>query len=138
MNLNPIKAWLAPYMLWVKLAAVGLIFGGGVWLGFELDPDVDCGQLDAETAAELASLRVANAEYEDAENARTLALNKEQSGYQNRMANEIKAALARQDTLATELAKVRKELDAAKADPKCADLMELEICEAITIPLQPR
>ena len=129
---------LNPWMLYIKIGALALLFGGGVWLGFALDPDVDCGQLDAETAAELASLRVANAEYEDAENARALALSKEQAGYQNRMANEIKAALARQDTLATELAKVRKELDAAKADPKCADLMELEICEAITIPLQPR
>lgn len=136
--MDKIKLAIAPWLAYIKVGALLLLFGGGVWLGFTLDPDMDCGQLDAETATELATCKVANAAYEELEKARSLLITNEQAGFQNRMANEEKAAVTREKTLEAQLAAVRKELEAAKADPKCADLMELEVCEAITIPLQPR
>lgn len=129
---------LNPYMTYIKLAFLAAVFGGGIWLGFTLDPDTDCGQLNAETATELATCKAANAGYEELENARALEASREQAGYQNRMANENRAATIREQELAKQLAAVEKELADAKADPRCAELMELEICEAITIPLQPR
>lgn len=130
--------YIKPYLLVAKLAGLAVLFAGGVWLGFRMDPDTDCGQLDAEVATELATLRAANASYEELEKARATEAAKEQAGYEHRMANEIKAAVAREQSLAKQLAIVKEELKRAKDDPRCADLMELEVCDAITIPLQPR
>jgi hypothetical protein len=129
---------LNPWMLYIKIAALAALFGAGVWLGFRLDPDTDCGVLDAETAVELATCKAANAGYEELENARALEASGRQSSFRQQMTNEVKAGALREQALAKKLAAAEKELKAADADPRCAELMELEICEAITIPLQPR
>jgi len=138
MKLNAIKAGIAPYIVWIQVGVLTAAVGGGVWLGFKLDTDVDCGQLDAETAAELATLRKANASYEALEKARAKEAAEKRDALQRQLAAESRAAQLREADMRKELARAKQEIADAKADPKCAELMELEICKTITIPLAPR
>lgn len=136
MKMNVIKTTLAPYWLYIKLGLYALAIGGCVALGFYLDRDEDCGQLDAETAAEIATLRTANAAYEKVERERAEAAVKEDEEFRAEHDKELKAARVRERSLYAKLDAVERELEAARSDPKCAELMELEVCEAITVPLR--
>lgn len=134
MKMSAIKTTLTPYWLYIKLGLYALVMGGCVALGFYLDRDQDCGQLDAEAAAEIATLRSANAAYEKVEAERAKAAADEDATFAERHKDELRRAQSRERSLYAKLNAVEEELKKAKGDPKCAELMELEVCEAITLP----
>lgn len=135
--LDQAKLAAAPYMLAIKVAVLIGLLGFGVWLGFRLDPDTDCGQLDAETAAELATLRTANAEYAEADRLRAIEQDKaaaEQDERDKQAELERRALKLKADALAQKLRANELARQAAKDNPKCAELMELQVCETIPLP----
>ena len=133
-----VDKFVTPYLRWIKLVGLGALLGGGIWLGFRLDPDLDCGQMDAETAAELATLRTANYEYEQAELQRKMSEDEKAKAWTATQEKERLATQVRERNLYAQLAKIKEEMNNANKDPKCADLMKLEVCEAISVPLAPQ
>ena len=127
---------LNPYMLYVKIGFIVLVFLSGAFVGCKMD-DPDCSVPEAartELITEVATLRSANAEY-----ARLEGIRNEQAAADVAAAQQVqeqaqeaaKAAQKRAQTLAGKLAAIEAKQKAAAADPKCRDIMELEVCPAL-------
>ena len=127
---------LTPYMLYLKLGFIAALFLSGVFVGCKMD-EPDCSVADnarAELIVENAALRKANADYADVEakrNAQAQAQKAEQDAQKARAQVEIAAAQKRAQTLQERLAAIEAKQAKAAADPKCRDIMELEVCPAL-------
>lgn len=129
-------AKLNPYMLYLKLGFIAALFFSGVFVGCKMD-EPDCSVQDkarSELITENANLRSANAEYarvEGQRNAQVAAQVDARKKIEEQAKVEIAAAQKRTQTLKERLAAIeRKQRDAA-SDPKCKDIMELEVCPAL-------
>lgn len=127
---------LNPYMLYLKLGFIAALFLSGVFVGCKMD-EPDCSVQDkarSELITENANLRSANAEYarvEGQRNAQVAAQVDARKKIEEQAKVEIAAAQKRTQTLKERLAAIeRKQRDAA-SDPKCKDIMELEVCPAL-------
>ena len=127
---------LSPYMLYLKLGFIAALFLSGVFVGCRMD-EPDCSVQDkarTELITEVATLRAANAEYERVESIRNEQARQEQAAQAAREAaagKEVEAARKRAQTLQGELDAIEARQQAAKKDPKCRDIMELEVCPAL-------
>lgn len=133
MMIDLYKTYLQPYLLWLKIALCVALFAAG-WFGSTKYHKAADAQVDAEKAAELATLRKANYDYAEADKARARVAAAEASAQKKRdeeAAKAVDAAQARAETLAGKLKQIEDQQRAAKADPKCRDIMELEICPAL-------
>lgn len=127
---------LNPYMLYLKLGFIAALFLSGVFVGCKMD-EPDCSVQDkarSELITENANLRSANAEYarvEGQRNAQVAAQVDARKKIEEQAKVEIAAAQKRTQTLKERLAAIeRKQRDAA-SDPKCKDIMEMQVCEAL-------
>jgi len=127
---------LNPYMLYLKLGFIAALFLSGVFVGCKMD-EPDCSVQDkarSELITENANLRSANAEYarvEGQRNAQVAAQVDARKKIEEQAKVEIAAAQKRTQTLKERLVAIeRKQRDAA-SDPKCKDIMELEVCPAL-------
>lgn len=127
---------LNPYMLYLKLGFIAALFLSGVFVGCKMD-EPDCSVQEkarSELITENATLRSANAEYarvEGLRNAQVAAQVDARKKIEEQAKVEIAAAQKRTQTLKERLAAIeRKQRDAA-SDPKCKDIMELEVCPAL-------
>lgn len=127
---------LNPYMLYLKLGFIAALFLSGVFVGCRMD-EPDCSVQDkarSELITENTNLRSANAEYarvEGQRNAQVAAQVDARKKIEEQAKVEIAAAQKRTQTLKERLAAIeRKQRDAA-SDPKCKDIMELEVCPAL-------
>lgn len=127
---------LNPYMLYLKLGFIVLVFLSGAFVGCKMD-EPDCSvpeKARIELITENATLRAANAEYERVEAARTAQAMQEKTAQAAREAaagKEVEAARKRAQTLQGQLDEIEERQRKAKADPKCRDIMELEVCPAL-------
>ena len=127
---------LSPYMLYIKLGFIVLVFLSGAFVGCKMD-EPDCSAQDkarSELITENANLRSANAEYarvEGQRNAQVQAQKAEQDAQKARAQVEIAVAQKRAQTLQERLAAIEAKQTKAAADPKCRDIMELEVCPAL-------
>ena len=127
---------LNPYMLYLKIAFVVAMFLSGVFVGCKADSP-DCSvpeKARAELIVENAALRKANADYADAEKLRSeqAAANKAAQEALAREAQvEANAARKRAQTLQSQLDAIEARQAEAARDPKCRDIMELEVCPAL-------
>ena len=127
---------LNPYMLYLKLGFIVALFLSGVFVGCRMD-EPDCSVQDkarSELITENATLRAANAEYarvEGQRNAQAQAQKAEQDAQKARAQVEIAAAQKRAQTLQERLAAIEAKQAKAAADPKCRDIMEMQVCEAL-------
>lgn len=133
-------------VLWLQYKAYFIIclalalFGSGVFTGCKLDePDCStCEQLKNELVIENATLRKANSDYADYFNKKNEEA-KKATEHEEAMKNELakgnreaKASLALRDA---RIKALEKRLKKAEADPRCAELLELEVCGALPMPL---
>lgn len=127
---------LNPYMLYLKLGFIALVFLSGAFVGCKMD-EPDCSipeKARTELITEVATLRAANAEYERVEGIRNEQARQEQAAQAAREAQagkEVEAARKRAQTLQGELDAIEARQRKAKLDPKCRDIMELEVCPAL-------
>lgn len=129
-NLNPVKAALAPYLLYLKLALLAALFLGGTFTGCKLQE----GKVEKAQAAVLfyKGQSEANASALNAANKQALANKK--------VADKEKAARVK-STAAGEREKAEndkelqlwaEEVDRLKKDPDCKAIMEMKLCKSIT------
>lgn len=128
---------------WVGLVAAVALFGGGLWAGHSWRDNTCLGDSVAqqtaatEAAAEIATLRKANAEYEEliAGRNKDVEANKALAGQRDK---EAEAASSRVRELERQLLikdqQWKKKFADAMGDPKCAELMEMQVCEAAPLP----
>ena len=127
---------LNPYMLYLKLGFIAALFLSGVFVGCRMD-EPDCSVQDkarSELITENANLRSANAEYarvEGQRNAQVAAQVDARKKIEEQAKVEIAAAQKRTQTLKERLAAIERKQRAAASDPKCKDIMELEVCPAL-------
>lgn len=125
--------YVKSYAIWFKIGLLITLFVAGWVTSTKYHENADA-QVDAEVAAEIATLRQANYEYEQADLARARVAASQQAAQKQReeqAQKEVTAAQERAETLAERLAEIeRKQREAAK-DPKCRDIMELEVCPAL-------
>lgn len=125
-----------PYMLYLKLGFIAALFLSGVFVGCRMD-EPDCSVQDkarSELITENANLRSANAEYarvEGQRNAQVAAQVDARKKIEEQAKVEIAAAQKRTQTLKERLAAIERKQRAAASDPKCKDIMELEVCPAL-------
>lgn len=125
--------YVTPYLIWFKVALLVALFSLG-WVTSCTHYKNASSQVTTETAAEIATLRTANAEYarvDEARNERALA---ELAASEVLVAEAQKAAgrqQARAETLADTLRRLEEKQRDAALDPKCRDIMELEVCPAL-------
>lgn len=127
---------LNPYMVYLKLGFIAALFLSGVFVGCKMD-EPDCSVQDkarTELITENATLRSANAEYarvEGQRNAQAAAQAAAQKKIEEQAKAEVAAAQERAQTLKDKLAAIEAKQAKAAADPKCRDIMELEVCPAL-------
>ena len=127
---------LNPYMLYLKLGFIALVFLSGAFVGCKMD-DPDCSVPEAaraELITENATLRSANAEYarvESQRNEQAAAQVAAQKKIEEQAKAEVAAAQERAQTLKERLAAIEAKQAAARVDPKCRDIMEMQVCEAL-------
>jgi len=125
-----------PYMLYIKFGFIVALFLSGVFVGCKMD-EPDCSVQDkarTELITENATLRSANAEYarvEGQRNAQAAAQVAAQKKIEEQAKAEVAAAQERAQTLKDKLAAIEAKQAKAAADPKCRDIMELEVCPAL-------
>lgn len=132
--LSKLTTLATPYSVYIKLVVLALTLAIGVWLGFKLDTDVDCGTLDAETATEIATLRTANAAWQNLEDKRAqLAAQQEETSARMRQDNQqsISTAYKSKESLDKTLKGIERRHETAMSKPQCAELLELEVCDAL-------
>lgn len=127
---------LSPYMLYLKMGFIAVLFLSGVFVGCKMD-EPDCSVYDrarAELIVENATLRSANAEYAKVEgqrNAQAASQKAAQEALARQAQVEVRAAQRRAQSLSDRLAAIERKQRKAAADPKCRDIMELEICPTL-------
>ena len=127
---------LNPYMVYLKLGFIAALFLSGVFVGCKMD-EPDCSVQDkarTELITENATLRSANAEYarvEGQRNAQAAAQVAAQKKIEEQAKAEVAAAQERAQTLKDKLAAIEAKQAKAAADPKCRDIMEMQVCEAL-------
>jgi len=125
-----------PYMLYIKFGFIVALFLSGVFVGCKMD-EPDCSVQDkarTELITENATLRSANAEYarvEGQRNAQAAAQVAAQKKIEEQAKAEVAAAQKRAQTLKDKLAAIEAKQAKAAADPKCRDIMEMQVCEAL-------
>lgn len=126
----------SPYMLYLKLAFTAFLFLSGLFVGCRMD-EPDCSVSDrarAELIAENATLRAANAEYDRVEKARNAQVAAQKGAQQQAEAQaqvEVAAAQRRAQSLSDKLRAIEERQRKAALDPKCADIMELQVCKVL-------
>ena len=112
-----------PYLVWIKLGAVGLVlglcFGGGCHVQKARDTS-KIESLNTQLGAAGAALTAVNTETKAKEVAATAAAKRASEAAQ-RSADAAKA-------LSRELAGIQSDIDAAKHDPKCKQSLETKVC----------
>lgn len=135
-NKTDLLTKLSPYMLYLKLGFIAALFLSGVFVGCKMD-EPDCSVQDkarSELIIENATLRSANDEYAKVEairSAQAAAQVAAQKKIEEQAKAEVAAAQERAQTLKERLAAIEAKQAAARVDPKCRDIMELEICPAL-------
>ncbi len=128
---------------WIGVAAAALLFAGGMWAGSAWQSNNCLGEqaatsnVSTEMSAELAALRLANANYEARlqEAATNVEANKRLA--KERMAEAEAAALAAgvaERQLLLRDKEWKRKFSDAMASPKCAELMEMQVCETAPMP----
>lgn len=128
-----INQYIKPYLMWFKVGLLITLFMAGWVTSCKHYKNADA-QVDAEAAAEVATLRKANYDYAQADKARAAVAASEQAAQKKRDEDAVKAVAAaekRAQTLAGKLSAIEAKQAKAKADPKCRDIMELEVCPAL-------
>ena len=134
--MNIIQTYINPYLNIIKwiggvLLASALFIGGCSW--GENRAEVD----NTELTAEVVALRLANASYASAveEAEKQQAANRRFAEEQMKAAEEAseRVAAMQREQLRKE-AQWKQEFARAMADPKCADLMKLEVCNVAPMP----
>jgi hypothetical protein len=129
-----VKLAAAPYMVWIKVAALAAVVAVSFASGCTYSESQQA-TANAATAAELATLRTANAKYEQLEFEREQQLRANQ-----RLAAE---QLELADKARVEAMALRRQLDAKEreweqryretmTEDRCAEIMEMQVCEVST------
>lgn len=145
MNLTKeaMKGAIAPYMFYVKLVCVGVLsaalFIGGCSFGENKRAD-DLAAKDValgSSAAEIATLRAANATYESAVAGANRNVEANRRFAEEKQA-EVEAArqetVKAQQTLKAREAEWKKGFAAAMNDARCAELMRSQVCAVAPMP----
>ena len=134
--MNIIQTYINPYLNIIKwvggiLLASALFIGGCSWGKNRAEVD------NTELTAEVVALRLANASYATAveEAEKQQAANRRFAEEQMKAAEEASERIAamQREQLRKE-AQWKQEFAKAMADPKCADLMKLEVCSVAPMP----
>lgn len=127
------EQYVRPYLVWVKVALLAAIFAAGWVTSCSHYKKADV-QVDLEQSTKLATCLKANYDYAEQDKKRA-ALAASQKAEQDRIAaaaqEEVNVAQKRAQTLEAKLAAIEKKQRAATNDPKCLDMMELEVCPAL-------
>lgn len=125
--------YVKPYLVWVKVALLAGLFALGWTTSCSYYKKADL-QVDNEQAAELAACRKANYDYAEADKLRE-RLAAEQAGASKIREEQAQQAageaMRRAQTLQEELDAIEARQIAAENDPKCRDILELEVCEVL-------
>lgn len=127
------EQYIKPYLVWLKVALLAAVFTTGWIVSCSHYKKADV-QVDLEQSTKLATCLKANYDYAE-EDKKRAAVAAAQQAEQARLAAAAQAeadeAQKRAQTLANRLAAIEKKQRAADADPKCRDIMELEVCPAL-------
>ena len=127
------RLYIQPYAVWFKVGLLVLLFAAGWYTSAKYHKNADA-QVDAELATDLAICRKANYDYEQADKQRaTVAAAAAAAQREREEAAEaaVVAAQKRAGALEGKLAAIEKRQRDAANDPKCRDIMELEVCPAL-------
>lgn len=133
LSLNPIKAALAPYVIYIKLVFIAALFVGGVFTGCEWE--------EGRNSKHVAAVEKERDTYKEQSNVNALALQEVNKQYEaNKQAAlewkeraEVAANFAKKEKEKNEdlQSDFQKRLAKAKTNPDCKAIMEMNLCPTL-------
>lgn len=132
--LKTAQAALSPYLLWIKLGFIALVFAGGMWSGCSWKEGRENKALDKavedrvyyQSQAQASSDALVAMNKQASDNARRAEEQKELADRERQRADANKALIAQQAK------KAQTDLDRAYNNPDCKKVLEQKLCPLIT------
>ena len=133
MNLNPIKAAVTPYVLYLKLAFLAVLFLGGTFTGCKCQASRDESKIEAvekerdgfKSQAEASATALTEVNRQTEANKRAAREQKERADEATEEATKQKRLLAQREDA------WKKEYLRLKNTPDCKNLLEQNLCPAL-------